>query len=116
MSDSSTEGRLLQRGRVLEGITLSWNGVGIVVLAIAASGARSVARPGFGLDSVIEIGASTVVLWELAESGVNRQQRALQLIGTAFVALALTSPSSLRSSSLLATTPGTARSVSLGQR
>ena len=54
---------LLRRGRLLEGITLGWNVVGIVVLAIAAIGARSVALAGFGPDSLIEIGASVVVLW-----------------------------------------------------
>ncbi len=58
-------GVLLRRGRVIEGITLGWNVAGIVVLAVAAVAARSVALAGFGLDSVIEIGASTVVLWEL---------------------------------------------------
>ena len=79
---------LLRRGRVLEGITLGWNVVGIVVLAIAAIGARSVALAGFGLDSLIEIGASTVVLWELSGTGEERQQRALRLIGGAFLALA----------------------------
>ncbi len=79
---------LLRHGRVLEGITLGWNVVGIVVLAIAAIGARSVALAGFGLDSLIEIGASTVVLWELSGSGEERQHRALRLIGAAFLALA----------------------------
>jgi divalent metal cation (Fe/Co/Zn/Cd) transporter len=61
---------------------------GIVVLAIAAVAARSVALAGFGLDSLIEIGASTVVLWELSGSGEDRQRRALRLIGGAFLALA----------------------------
>ena len=79
---------LLRRGRVLEGITLGWNAAGIVVLAVAAVAARSVALAGFGLDSLIEIGASTVVLWELSGSGEDRQRRALRLIGGAFVALA----------------------------
>ena len=53
---------LVRRAFVLEGVTLGWNVIGIVVLAIAAVGARSVALAGFGLDSLIEIGASTVVL------------------------------------------------------
>jgi divalent metal cation (Fe/Co/Zn/Cd) transporter len=79
---------LLRRGRLLEGITLGWNVVGIVVLAIAAIGARSVALAGFGLDSLIEIGASVVVLWELSGAGEARQRRALRLIGGAFLALA----------------------------
>ena len=79
---------LLRRGRALEVITLGWNVAGIVVLAIAAIRARSVALAGFGLDSLIEIGASAVVLWELSGTGEDRQRRALRLIGGAFVALA----------------------------
>ena len=79
---------LLRRGRVLEGITLGWNVAGIAVLAVAAVAARSVALAGFGLDSLIEIGASTVVLWELSGTGEDRQRRALRLIGGAFLVLA----------------------------
>ncbi|MGA3352366.1 MAG: cation transporter [Acidimicrobiales bacterium] len=70
-------------------MTLAWNGVGICVLFLAALTARSVALAGFCLDSLIEIGASTVVLWELADSARDRRRRATRLIGTAFVALAL---------------------------
>jgi divalent metal cation (Fe/Co/Zn/Cd) transporter len=80
---------LLRRGRILEALTLSWNVVGIVVLAIAALAAHSVALAGFGLDSLIEIGASTVVLWELSGTGEARQRRALRLIAYSFAALAL---------------------------
>jgi divalent metal cation (Fe/Co/Zn/Cd) transporter len=87
-SDPGRPARLLRRGRILEGITLGWNVVGIVVLASAALAARSVALAGFGLDSLIEIGASTVVLWELSGTGPDRQRRALRLIGGAFLALA----------------------------
>ncbi len=79
---------LLRRGFVLEFATLGWNAVGIVVLAVAAVGTRSVALTGFGLDSLIEIGASIVVVWELSGTGEDRQRRALRLIGGAFVALA----------------------------
>ena len=50
--------RLLRGGLALEYATLGWNVVGIVVLAITALTARSVALAGFGLDSLIEIGAS----------------------------------------------------------
>jgi hypothetical protein len=80
---------LLRRGRLLEGITLAWNVVGIAVLAVAAIGARSVALAGFGLDSLIEIGASVVVLWELSGAGEARERRALRMIGGAFLALAV---------------------------
>jgi divalent metal cation (Fe/Co/Zn/Cd) transporter len=80
---------LIRRGFVLEYLTLGWNVVGIVILAIAAISARSVALAGFGLDSLIEIGASTVVVWELSGTGEDRQRRGLRLIGSAFAGLAL---------------------------
>ena len=79
---------LLRRGFALEYATLGWNVAGIVVLAFAAVMARSVALAGFGLDSLIEIGASVVVVWELSDTGERRQLRALRLIGYAFAALA----------------------------
>ncbi len=79
---------LLARGRRLEWATLSWNVIGIAVLAVSALAARSVALAGFGLDSLIEIGASTVVLWELADVDAVRQRRALRLIGVSFALLA----------------------------
>ncbi|SEN88348.1 cation transporter [Actinacidiphila rubida] len=79
---------LLRRGFALEYATLAWNVAGIAVLAYAAVAARSVALAGFGLDSLIEIGASTVVLWELSGSGEERQRRAMKCIGVGFALLA----------------------------
>jgi divalent metal cation (Fe/Co/Zn/Cd) transporter len=73
----------------LEYATLAWNVIGIVILAVTAWTARSVALAGFGLDSLIEIGASIVVVWELSGVGAHRQRRALRLIGVAFAALAV---------------------------
>jgi divalent metal cation (Fe/Co/Zn/Cd) transporter len=88
-SDQEDNLRPLRRGRQLEVITLGWNVAGVIILAYAAMAARSVALAGFGLDSVIEIGASTVVLWELADVAQTRQHRAMWMIGSAFVALSL---------------------------
>jgi divalent metal cation (Fe/Co/Zn/Cd) transporter len=79
---------LLRRGRSLEVATLAWNIAGVIILAIAALRAHSVALAGFGLDSLLEIGASTIVLWELSGTGADRQRRALRLIAAAFLALA----------------------------
>jgi divalent metal cation (Fe/Co/Zn/Cd) transporter len=87
--DVKRQASYLQRGRWLEVATLAWNMAGIVVLAVAALAARSVALAGFGLDSLIEIGASTVVLWELAAPHQHRQRRALRLIAAAFIGLAV---------------------------
>ena len=89
LADDPARADLLRRGFALEYATLGWNAAGIIVLAIAAVSARSVALAGFGLDSLIEIGASTVVIWELSGSGEGRQRQGLRLIGYAFTALAI---------------------------
>lgn len=82
--------KLLTRGLRLEYMTLGWNVAGVAVVAIAALTAHSVALAGFGLDSLIEIFASMIVVWELTgASGDHRRRRALRLIGTAFFALAV---------------------------
>jgi divalent metal cation (Fe/Co/Zn/Cd) transporter len=88
-TDDPAQARLLHRGFTLEYLTLGWNLAGIVTLAVAAVAARSVALAGFGLDSLIEIGASVVVIWELSGTGEERQRRGLRLIGYAFTALAV---------------------------
>ena len=89
VADDPARKALLRRGLALEYVTLGWNISGIIVLAFAAVAARSVALAGFGLDSLIEIGASTVVIWELSGTGADRQRRGLRLIGYAFAALAV---------------------------
>lgn len=84
-----TDAALLKRGLYLEYATLGWNVVGVVVVAAAAIAAHSVALAGFGLDSLIEIFASVVVVWQLNDAGQRRERRALRLIGGAFFALGL---------------------------
>ena len=63
--------------------------VGSVLILVAAAAARSVALAGFGLDSLIEIVASAVVIWQLKGTEKARERTALRLIGYAFVLLAL---------------------------
>ena len=72
---SDTRVQLLRRGLRLEYITLAWNVVGVIVLAAAAIAARSVALAGFGMDSLIEIGASTVVVWQLPTRAEHASER-----------------------------------------
>jgi divalent metal cation (Fe/Co/Zn/Cd) transporter len=86
---SATRRMLLRRGLTLEYLTLGWNIVGTAVSIAAAVTARSVALVRFGLDSLIEIGASTVVIWQLNQRDQAHQRRALRLIGSAFIALAV---------------------------
>lgn len=80
---------LLTRGLRLEYATLAWNVVGSGVVIAAALAAGSVALAGFGLDSLIEIFASVIVVWQLKGTEAGRERRALRLIGAAFVALAV---------------------------
>jgi divalent metal cation (Fe/Co/Zn/Cd) transporter len=80
---------LRRRGIALEAVTLSWNIIAVPLLAGLAVSASSIALLGFGLDSLIEIGASVVVIWELTGTGEERRRRALRLIGLAFAALAV---------------------------
>jgi divalent metal cation (Fe/Co/Zn/Cd) transporter len=78
---------LLRRGLILEYITLGWNVVGVIIVIAAAYAARSVALAGFGLDSLIEIFASMVVVWQLTGVNLQRERLALRLIGIAFIGL-----------------------------
>jgi divalent metal cation (Fe/Co/Zn/Cd) transporter len=80
---------LLRRGLLLEYITLGWNVVGVVIVVIAAYLAHSVALAGFGLDSLIEIFASIVVVWQLTGANMHRERLALRLIGIAFIVLVI---------------------------
>ncbi|MCU1460950.1 MAG: cation efflux protein [Acidimicrobiales bacterium] len=83
----SDDGTLLRRGIRLEQFTLAWNVVGVGVLAATAIAARSIALAAFGFDSLVEIAASTVVMWELTSDDRQRTAQALRLIGFAFVVL-----------------------------
>jgi divalent metal cation (Fe/Co/Zn/Cd) transporter len=81
-------GRLLRRGLGYESATLGWNVVGTGVMLAAAVVTGSVALSGFGVDSLIEIGASLVVVRQLVSPTAD-EAVALRLIGAAFVALAV---------------------------
>jgi divalent metal cation (Fe/Co/Zn/Cd) transporter len=81
--------KLLARGLLLEYTTLGWNVVGAVIVGILAFLAHSVALAGFGLDSLIEIFASVIVVWQLKNINQQHEKLALRLIGTAFFALVI---------------------------
>jgi divalent metal cation (Fe/Co/Zn/Cd) transporter len=102
---------LLRRGLWLEFATLGWNVVGCVILAVAAVAAGSVALAGFGIDSLIEILASTVVVWQLRGTGTDTRTRpALRTIAIAFACLAIYI--AVQSAIVLANTDRPGRSVS----
>jgi divalent metal cation (Fe/Co/Zn/Cd) transporter len=87
-SRAAASRRLVHRGLALEYATLGWNVVGSVIVLAAAVLAQSVALAGFGLDSLIEIVASLVVVWQLRGIAQAREARALRIIGSAFLLLA----------------------------
>jgi hypothetical protein len=65
--------------------------VGEAVVAITAGViAASIAVVGFGLDSVIELVSASVVIWQLRGeiAGLDRQARAVRLIGLTFFTIA----------------------------
>ena len=89
MKGRGLDSGLLRRGLRLEYATLGWTIVGVGIVIAAAIAARSVALAGFGLDSLIEIFASVIVVWQLKGVNEYRERRALRLIGWAFYALAV---------------------------
>jgi divalent metal cation (Fe/Co/Zn/Cd) transporter len=59
-----------------------------VVAVWAGLAAGSIALVGFGLDSLIEVFAASVVVWQLQGASEERERRALRLIGLSFFFLA----------------------------
>jgi divalent metal cation (Fe/Co/Zn/Cd) transporter len=84
---------LVARGRRLEYLTLAWNCFEAVVALISGLLAGSVALVGFGLDSVIEVGSASILLWRFradrdAERGERSERTARRLVGACFLLLA----------------------------
>jgi divalent metal cation (Fe/Co/Zn/Cd) transporter len=87
-----TTNQLQQRALRLEYGTIAWN-VGEAGLTIGLGiAAGSLALIGFGADSIIEVFASSVIVWHLRpgheRDNPERTATALRLVGWAFAALA----------------------------
>jgi divalent metal cation (Fe/Co/Zn/Cd) transporter len=84
--------RLEQRGRRLQWATIAWNGVEVFVTIGLGVVARSLALIAFGLDSLVEVFASLVVIWHMkpgaGDDAALRDRRAMRLVGVAFAVLA----------------------------
>jgi divalent metal cation (Fe/Co/Zn/Cd) transporter len=81
--------RLRRRGLRLEYATIAWNALEAVVAISAGIAAGSIALFGFGLDSIVEVFAASVVVWELrGPVAGDRERRALRLIAISFFLLA----------------------------
>ncbi len=80
-------------GRRVQWATIAWN-LGEVFVTIALGvAAGSLALIAFGLDSLVEVFASLVVVWHMSPHGEarpgRRDQRALRLVAAAFAVLAV---------------------------
>ena len=72
----------------LEHLTVAWNAMEVVVTIGLGLAAGSLALVAFGLDSCVEIFASSVVLWHLRGTGnVERTRRAMGFVAVAFFLL-----------------------------
>jgi divalent metal cation (Fe/Co/Zn/Cd) transporter len=99
MTATATHGRaaLLQRGLLLEYVTVGWNVVEGVIAVAAGVLAGSPALIGFGADSFVETISGGVLIWRLSgersgrhdEEAVERiERRAERLVGASFLVLA----------------------------
>ena len=80
--------RGIRRAERLEVLTIAWNVMEVVVTLALGIAAGSLALVAFGLDSLVEIFASGVVLWQLRGDGGSRTRRAMLMVALAFFALA----------------------------
>ena len=86
--------RLARQGRRLEYFTIAWNTLEGLIAVGAGMVAGSVSLVGFGVDSFIEVASGSAVLWRMAVDTDQRrreyrEQIALRVVGTCFVALAI---------------------------
>jgi len=80
-------------GKRLQWATIAWNSIEVFVTIGLGIAAGSLALIAFGLDSLVEVFASVVVIWHMnpGEGGhdVKRDGRALRLVAVAFGLLAV---------------------------
>ncbi len=77
----------------LEYATIAWNSAEAVITLVLGFMARSLALIAFGLDSIVELFASVVVVWHMRDSAranhADRTRLALRLVSVAFFGLAV---------------------------
>src|SRR4029077_15958425 len=78
-------------GRKIEFLSIGWTGLESIIGIIAGVIASSVALISFGIDSVIEVASSLVLVWRLSDNSVaeDREAFAHRLVGVCFLALAV---------------------------
>src|SRR5437016_12706058 len=78
-------------GRKIEFLSIGWTALESIVGIIAGAIAGSVALISFGIDSVIEVASSLVLVWRLSDASASedREVFAHSLVGVCFLALAI---------------------------
>src|SRR6266853_4309926 len=78
-------------GRRIEFLSICWTALESIVGIIAGILASSVALISFGIDSVIEVASSLVLVWRLSDASVTEDREAFahRLVGVCFLALAI---------------------------
>ena len=88
-----TDQRIRTRALRLEWATVAWNSGEVIVTAVLGVLARSLALVAFGLDAVVEVYASLVVVWHVGMPGTapdrSRTRSALRMVAVAFGVLAV---------------------------
>lgn len=81
----------LQYGRRVEFLSIAWTALEAVLGISLAVFAGSVALLAFGIDSMIEVFSSAIILWRLSDDSRDeaREEIAHRLVGICFLALAL---------------------------
>ena len=89
LTNDRDEQVLRRRSLLLAWLIVVWDVVEAIVAITAGTVAGSIALVGFGIDSVIEVFAAGVVIWQLrGDAGESRRRLALRLIAVSFFALA----------------------------
>ena len=92
MNEDHRRETLEARGLRLEYATIAWNAVEMLIAVGLGIAARSLALVAFGLDTMVELFASGVVVWHLRHPGRDSDRitaRALRLVAWAFFVLAI---------------------------
>src|SRR5437660_4285039 len=78
-------------GRRIEFLSIGWTGLESIVGIVSGVLAGSVALISFGIDSVIEVASSLVLVWRLSDASATEDREAFahRLVGICFLALAI---------------------------
>jgi divalent metal cation (Fe/Co/Zn/Cd) transporter len=90
LTDEEARALHTRAGRKVEYLSIAWTALEGLIGIVAGVLASSVALIGFGIDSVIEVASSGVLIWRLSDhpGAEEREEVAQRLVGIGFLALA----------------------------